>query len=164
MITTADLQVLARPDLDEAYAALGQQVTIYAQQEQVTDSSGTPQAPVQYDLDGNPVTPLPTDPTPDTPQGAGKNLGTFPCIAMQMDVTDRAGKPALGADLGVPYWEVYIRWDAPLATPGVLLVVTGGELPEPLHLTPIEDAEDMGTPRLAWHVVGRAPGALRSPA
>ncbi len=160
MITTAELQALTRPDLDEVYAALGHQVTIYTQQESVTDGSAVDVGAEQYDENGNPITPLPADPTPDTP-GAGTALGTFPCIAMQMDVTDRASKPALGADLGVPYWEVYIHHSAPLATPGVLLVVEGGELPQPLHLTPIEDAEDIGTQRLAWYVVGRAPGALR---
>lgn len=156
---TAEIQELARPELDELYDALRQQVTLYAQQDSVAAGGADP-VPEQYDRDGNPIGPAPADPTPDTP-GAGQSLGTFPCIAMQMDVTDRAARPALGADLGVPYWEVYIHHSAPLATPGVLLRVEGGELPGPLDLTPIEDAEDIGTQRVAWYVVGRAPGALR---
>lgn len=148
----------ARPELDLLYAELGQQVTIYAQQEAV--SSGQPgQEPPEYDEDGNPITPLPPDPTPDTP-GAGTSLGTFGCIAMQMDATERA-RAGIGADLPNPVWEVYIHYSAPLATPGVLLVVEGGELPVPLRLRPLADAEDLGTQRVAWFVLGQAQDALR---
>ncbi|AIZ44866.1 hypothetical protein QR90_06740 [Deinococcus radiopugnans] len=156
---TAEIQTAARPDLDFLYAELGQQVTIYAQQEAV-DSGGPEQPPPdEYDEDGNPITPLPEDPTPDTP-GAGTSLGTFGCIAMQMDANERA-RAGIGADLPNPIWEVYIHYSAPLATPGVLLVVEGGELPAPLRLRPLADAVDEGTQRVMWVVLGQAQEALR---
>ncbi|QLG11006.1 hypothetical protein HLB42_09645 [Deinococcus sp. D7000] len=155
---TAEIQTAARPDLDFLYAEVGQTVTLYAQQEAV--SSGQPgQEPPEYDEDGNPITPLPEDPTPDTP-GAGTSLGTFGCIAMQLDATERA-RAGIGADLPNPVWEVYIHYSAPLATPGVLLVVEGGELPDPLHLRPLADAVDEGTQRVFWTVLGQAQEALR---
>lgn len=156
---TAEIQEATRPDLDFLYAELGQTVTLYAQQEAV-DAGGTGQLPPDdYDEDGNPITPLPEDPTPDTP-GAGTSLGTFGCIAMQLDPIDRQ-RVGLGADLPVPVWEVYIHWSAPLATPGVLLVVEGGELPEKLRLRPLADAVDEGTQRVMWVVLGQAQDALR---
>ncbi|OLV20218.1 hypothetical protein [Deinococcus marmoris] len=156
---TAELQALARPELDILYAELGQLVTIYAQQDAVSAGGAGELPPEDYDENGNPVNPLPDDPTPDTP-GAGVPLGTFGCIAMQLDATERA-RAGIGADIPVPVWEVYIHHSAPLATPGVLLVVTGGELPAPLRLRPLADAEDIGTQRCAWAVLGKAQNALR---
>ena len=156
---TAEIQSAARPDLDFLYAAVGQTVTLYAQQEAVSAEGPEPSPPAEYDENGNPINPLPEDPTPETP-GAGVALGTFGCIAMQMDATERA-RAGIGAELPVPVWEVYIHWSAPLATPGVLLVVEGGELPEALHLRPLADAEDIGTQNVAWYVLGQAQNALR---
>ncbi len=156
---TAEIQDATRPELDYLYAALGQQVTIYAQQDAVSAGSPGEPPPEEYDEDGNPVNPLPDDPTPDTP-GAGTSLGTFGCIAMQLDATERA-RAGIGADIPVPVWEVYIHHSAPLATPGVLLEVTGGELPAPLRLRPLADAEDIGTQNVCWAVLGKAQNALR---
>lgn len=156
---TAEIQADARPELDELYDAVGQQVTLYAEQPAVSVPGAAP--PDEYDRDGNLISAPPVDVTPDTP-GYGQPLGTFGCVFWQMDVTERATRPALGADLAVPVWEGYVHHSAPLATPGVLLVVAGGELPAPLLLQPITDAEDLGTQRVAWHIVARAPEATRS--
>ncbi|CAM4237962.1 hypothetical protein [Deinococcus marmoris] len=157
MSLLTDFQVLARPELDFIFSELGQTVTLYAQQEAV--STGQPgQEPPEYDENGELITPPVTDPTPDTPGAA--ELGTFPCYFAQLEVQDRA-KLAVGGDLSIPLWDGYIHHSAPLATPGVLLVVQGGEIVAPLRLRPLADAEDIGTVRVAWNVLGQAQEALR---
>ena len=152
---TAQIQGDARPELDAAYAELGQRVKVYRVQGGTTAQDGPP--PPDLDLDGNPVMPGTPDPTPEQP-GMGEALGDYPCIAYQLDAQDRA---AAGVALGTPTWEIVVHWSAPLDTPGLLLQVSGGELPAPLLLVPVADIEDMGTQRVAWTCVCQAPDALR---
>lgn len=151
---TAEIQG-ARPDLDEVYEGLGQRVRVYRLQDGTTADDGPP--PPDLDADGNPVTPADPDPTPEQP-GVGDALGDYPCLAYQLDAQDRA---AIGADLGTPTWEIVVHYSAPLGTPGLIFEVYGGELPAPLRLVPVADIEDIGTQRVAWTCVCRAPDALR---
>ncbi|MVN88771.1 hypothetical protein GO986_18695 [Deinococcus sp. HMF7620] len=150
MLTTAQIQGMGRPLLDKLFAALGQTVTVYRAQVPATAPGAQP--PPEYDERGELVTPAPADPTPTTP-GAGVSLGDFPCMAAQLDAKDKAD---LGGEIAVPLWEVYVHWSAPLDEPGLHLVVTGGEVPEPLHLTPIGDVVDETTQRVVWVLTARA--------
>ncbi|UQN06766.1 hypothetical protein [Deinococcus sp. QL22] len=152
MIRTPELQELVRPDLDEVYEALGQTLRVYRQQVP-TSTPTSPDLP-EYDERGELITPPPTDPTPVTP-GAGTSLGEYPCVVYQLDAKDRAD---LGGDIAVPLWEGIVHWSAELHQPGLLFEIFGGELPEPLLLTPIGDVVDEGTQRVAWTFVGRATG------
>ncbi|MBZ9752729.1 hypothetical protein K7W42_17955 [Deinococcus sp. HMF7604] len=151
MITTADLQSVTRPILDQVFPALGQTLHVFRAQAATSDPGEQPLP--EYDERGELVTPLPTNPTPTTP-GAGTSLGEFPCIAYQLDAKDKAD---LGADMAVPLWEVVAHWSAPLHDPGLLFEVFGGELPKPLLLTPLGDIVDEGTQRLCWTFTARAP-------
>lgn len=150
MLTTGQLQNVTRPILDRLYPALGQTVEVFRAQVRPAAPGALP--PPELDESGMPVTPPPADPTPDTP-GAGASLGQYPCIASQLDAKERA---ELGGDTAVPMWEVYVHWSAPLHEPGLLLVVSGGELPGPLALSPIGDVVDEGTQRVAWILTARA--------
>ncbi|MFW8627627.1 hypothetical protein [Deinococcus sp. ME38] len=150
MLTTARLQNVTRPVLDRLFPALGQTVEVFRAQVRPADPGALP--PPELDETGMSVTPHPADPTPATP-GAGGSLGSFPCIAAQLDAKDKA---ELGADTAVPLWEVYVHWSAPLHEPGLLLVISGGELPGPLALAPVGDVVDEGTQRVAWILTARA--------
>ena len=146
---TAELQA-ERPELDELYADLGQTVEVFRAQVRPADPGALP--PSELDESGMPVTPPAMDPTPSTP-GAGASLGSWPCIAYQLDAQDRAN---LGGDTALPLWEGVIHWSAPLHEPGLILVISGGELPGPVTLKPIGDIVDEGTQRVAWSFTARA--------
>ncbi|MVN86821.1 hypothetical protein GO986_08600 [Deinococcus sp. HMF7620] len=147
---TAEFQA-ARPEFDELYAEMGQMLRVFKAQAATSDPGAQPLP--EYDERGELVTPPAPDPTPTTP-GAGTAVGTYPCIAYQLDAKDKAD---LGADMAVPLWEVVAHWSAPLHDPGLLFEVFGGELPKPLLLSPLGDIVDEGTQRLCWTFTARAP-------
>lgn len=145
-----------RPDLDELYEDLGGQRLRIFQARGGTTAQDGPAAP-DLDSNGNPVTPAAPDPTPDLP-GAGAEHEGWPCFALQMSAKQRV---EIGADIAVPTWKVIAHWSAPLGTPGLVLEVSGGELPGPVQLVPLGDIPDVGTQRLAWVFVAQAPDGLR---
>ena len=145
-----------RPDFDELYEDLGGQRLRVFQARGGTTAQDGPAAP-DLDTDGNPVTPATPDPTPELP-GDGDGGDSWPCFALQMSAKQRA---EIGADIAVPTWKVIAHWSAPLGTPGLVLEVSGGELPGPVQLVPMGDIPDVGTQRLAWIFVAQAPDGLR---
>lgn len=144
--TTADLQALTRPELDEVFAALGQTVLV----SRVQPGTGDPPPPEEIDEHGNVILPEPVTP-PGTLPGAA-----YPAFVYQVPSEQRARYGSIGADVGVPLWEALIHHSAALDAPGFTLTVQGGEFIKPLPLTPIEDAEDIGTQGLCWRVTCRA--------
>lgn len=146
MITTADIQELTRPELDEVFEALGQSV-------QVLRTAPVPDAPPpDVDLSGGLVLAPPAS-------GVHQGRGTaYPAYGYQLGTRERQEK-GIGSDLPVPVWEVLVHHSAPLDEPGFSLVLEGGGLPAPLPLEVIGDAEDLGTVRVAWRLLCRAPGA-----
>lgn len=145
-----------RPDLDELYEDLGgQRLRVF--RARVASNSPDALPPEEFDDRGNPVTPAAPDPTSDVP-GAGEELAEVACFAYQLSAQQRA---ELGAELGVPMWKIIAHWSAPLHTPGLVLEVSGGELPGPMLLVPLGDVPDVGTQRLAWIFLARAPDGLR---
>lgn len=150
MLTTARLQNVTRPVLDRIYPGLGQRVQVFRAQVRPADPGALP--PPELDESGMPVTPPVVAPATGV-VGPGTPLGEYPCVAFQLDARDKA---ELGADTALPLWEVYVHWSAPLHEPGLLLLVSGGELPGPLALAPVGDVVDEGTQRVAWVLTARA--------
>ena len=145
--STADLQQLTRPVLDQVFAALGHTITVFP----AAGRSGP--GPGDVGPDGNPVA-LPGGPVVP-PVGTA-----YPGYAYQIPASKRGQYGALGADLAQPLWEVLIRYDAPLDTPGFSLSAQGVGLPDAVALKPIQDADNAGSQRVLWTILCHATRAL----
>ncbi|GAA5514774.1 hypothetical protein Dcar01_03535 [Deinococcus carri] len=139
-----EIQELARPELDEVFDALGMSVT-------VSRAAPVPDAPPP-DLD-----PWGGLTLPPAASGAQESA-IYPAYGYQLSTRERQEK-GIGADIPVPIWEVLVHHAAPLDEPGFSLTLHGGELPAPLALDVIGDAEDIGAVRVCWRLLCRAPGA-----
>ena len=145
--STADLQTLTRPVIEQVFAQLGHTITVFPA------AGRTGPGPGDVDRNGNPVS-SPSNP-PTLPAGTA-----YPGYAYQVPASKRGSYGALGADLAQPLWEVLIRYDAPLDTPGFSLSAQGVGLPDPVALKPIQDADNLGAQRVAWMILCHATRAL----
>lgn len=138
MLNTQQLQNLTRPQLDAVFQALGQTLTITR-----PSTPGDDGPPPDIGPDGMPL--------PGGGTGPPEQAISVRGFAYQLPAQEAA---KLGAQIGVPLWNVLLPWNAPVETPGFRITLADGQL-----LEPTGDAENIGEQLVAWQVVCRVPGA-----